>query len=171
MKRLLLVALIAIGFGFSSTAQDFKMAHFSIDTLFNNMPSAAAASKMLQDKQTEEQDKIILQNQTVQKMEEELAKQAKDLPQGLLDIKKQELAKEYQKLEKMQYDAQTTLEQYQVALNQPIIDRIMKAAKTVADRSGILYVIEMKNAVYCAGKDLTQEILKEALKLEKEGDK
>lgn len=168
MKRLLLVALLAIGFGFTSNAQDFKMAHFSIDTLFNNLPSYAQASKLLKDKQTEEQDKIVLQNQTVEKMKNALIKEQETLPPGLLQIKEQELAKEYQKLEEMQYQAQATLEQYQMALNQPILIRVRKAAENVAKRMGLLYIVEVQTAVYAGGKDVTQEILKEALKLEKE---
>ena len=100
-------------------------------------------------------------------MEEAYVKDRETLPAAIRQIKEKELQTAYTDMEKMQYEAQQSLEQYQGALNNPIIVRIKEAVANVAKKKGFAYVIESNATVYAGGTDLTKEILTEALKLDK----
>jgi outer membrane protein len=167
MKKLLFIAIAVFGLTSAANAQDTKIAHFSLDTIYTNLPSSKQAMAFLQEKSVEEEDKMVLKRKEIKKMEDAYVKDRETLPTAIRQIKEKELQTAYADMEKMQYEAQQSLEQYQGALNNPIIVRIKEAVANVAKKKGFAYVIEANATVYAGGADLTKEILAEALKLDK----
>lgn len=173
MKNLLFTLVVLLGLGSTAMAQS-KMAHVNSQKLWDTLPSGKAAQLKLG--QFEEEyiaqyqelemnfQKLVTDYQAMMKAPEPPSEVRRQFAERNIQQKENEL-QQFQQV--MQYDMQKR----QNELEAPIIARIKKAVKIVADRKKLEYVIDINSAVYVNGLDITDEVIVELLKLEAEATK
>lgn len=168
MKRLVLIALVIMGAGFSSAQS--KIAHLNSQEIMEAMPSYKEAVTKLQ---TFEKDgyaelqamkadfDAAVQDYTV-KM------QAGTMSPVIQQSNEQKLAKKEQDLMERQQSLQAEMQAYSQELNQPILDKVEKAVKIVSDRNKYDYVFDVSTLMIHNGPDITKDVIAEIVKLEAE---
>ena len=140
MKRFpgMLILIVSMIFtGHSVIAQNVKFAHINSDDLIRALPDYDSAMAKLQRTQTE------LQN-TLELMQVELNnKYESTLTDLVRQSKQQEIQDLQRRIQNFTTQAQTTLQDEQVKLTQPIFDKIDKAIKDVGKEGGFIYVFDV----------------------------
>ncbi|GAA0874524.1 hypothetical protein GCM10009118_09320 [Wandonia haliotis] len=169
MKKLLFILMLVIS-GTAVNAQS-KIAHVNSQQLLDTMPSRKQAIKEIQKFQQDGMTEL-------QELEEQLRKLYKEYETAqtngesplMLEMK----AKKIQAKEQAYQERQATLEQdlqiLQQRFNEPILARVQEAVKIVSDRKKLNYVLDVSSALYANGEDITNEVMVELLKLEKESE-
>ncbi len=168
MKKLLLVIVLVVSAG--ATFAQSKVAHVNSQHLLDTLPSRKEAIKKLQEF---EKNGIA----ELQEMETDLnnayAKYEKDRPNMspvIIKIEEEKLMKKQQALQEREQSLNMEMQAYSNELNQPILERVQKAVKIVADRKKLNYVIDESVTLYFeGGMDITDEVVIELMKLEAEG--
>ncbi|MBU2019647.1 MAG: OmpH family outer membrane protein [Bacteroidetes bacterium] len=167
MRRLLLTLLVVLSAGASMAQQ--KFGHVNSQKLLDTLPSRKEAIKKLKDFEfagTKELEEMQID------LEKAYAKYQKDQPTMSPVIQQIEEEKLVRKQNALQEREQTLTRELQAVsqdLNTPILDRVQRSVKIVADRKKLSYVIDETVTLYFAGGiDLTAEVLIELLRLDKE---
>jgi len=166
MKKVLLIALVVIGAGFASAQS--KIAHLNSQEIMEAMPSYKEAVAKLEKFRTDG----FAELQTMQADFEKAVKQYQaevqsgNLTPVLQQSKEQRLAKKEQDLMERQQSLQTEMEAYSQELNQPILEKVEKAVEIVSEREGYEYVFDRTMLMIAKGKDITEDVIAEILKLE-----
>lgn len=169
MKKLLVALLVILS---TSAMAQQKIGHVNSQKMLDTMPSYKAAVKTL--KQFEKdgyQELTEMENDLKKAYDIYMAKQA-DLTPIMKQIEEDKLRKKEAALNEREQSLQRELQAISASLNEPILDRIKLAVKTVADRKKISYVIDETTTLYFEnGIDLTAEAIVELLKLDAEAMK
>ncbi len=173
MKKLFLALVVLVGLGSTAMAQS-KMAHVNSQKLWDTLPSGKAAQLKLEEFEKEYIEQYQALEESYQKMVMEYQAMMK-APEPPSDVRRQFAERNIQQkeveLQQFQQVMQYDMQKRQNELESPIIARIKKAVKIVADRKKLEYVIDINSAVYVNGLDITDEVIVELLKLEAEAAK
>ena len=144
MRKIVLLFVLGLGF-LAAQAQtqptSGKIGFADVDEIFNQMPEAKQIESELKTTQNMLKTQIDTKAQEFQK---KLADYNANL-NNMLDAVKQnterELTQMQQNLEKLQQDAQTTIQSKQAQLMSPLIDKVGKAIKEVALENGYTFIL------------------------------
>ncbi|MCT4561035.1 MAG: OmpH family outer membrane protein [Crocinitomicaceae bacterium] len=167
MKKVLLALLVV--FGATSLMAQQKFGHVNSQELLDSLPSRKAAIKKLQEFEAAGYAELQEMDSDLQRA---YAKYQKDLPTMspvIQKIEEEKLMKKQQALQEREQSLQIELQAYNQELNAPILDRVQRAVKIVAERKKLAYVLDETTTLYFAGgTDLTAEVMVELMRLDKE---
>jgi len=146
MKRILgiaAIALVGILLGQSVLAQGFKFGHVNSDELIKSMPEYDSATVKLTKAQKELTNALEIMQVEFNNKYETYNKEAKNLTEIVKQTKEQELADMNKRITEFQTNAQTTLQEQQTALFQPIMNKADKAIKDVGKEGGFIYIFDV----------------------------
>jgi outer membrane protein len=146
MKRILgITAIVIMGMllGQSVLAQSFKFGHINSDELIKAMPEYDSATVKLQKAQKELTNALEIMQVEFNNKYETYNKESKNLTDIVKQTKEQELADMNKRITDFQTNAQTTLQEQQTALFQPIMNKADKAIKDVGKEAGFIYIFDV----------------------------
>jgi outer membrane protein len=166
MKKLVLIAIVIMGAGFASAQS--KIAHLNSQEIMEAMPSYKEAVTKLQkfekDGYTELQTMKADFDEAVQVYTVKM--NSGSLSPVLQQGEEQRLAKKEQNLMERQQSLQTEMQAYSQELNQPILEKVELAVKTVSDNNSYDYVFDVSTLMIHNGPDITKDVIAEIAKLE-----
>lgn len=163
MKKIgvLVILLFSIGFSF---AQSF--AHVDSQRILDTMPSRKKAMDELANFETramkemeEAQNKFNLEYTDFQNNANTMSATARRFEEDRLNKKYQEMQARGQELDQQMNILANDL-------NAPILERVQKAIENVAKTEKLDYVLDKTVLLYSNGKDLTDKVIIEVMKLE-----
>jgi outer membrane protein len=165
MKKLLLALVMVVGTG--SLMAQTKIAHVNSQVLLDTMPSRVEAMRKLKEFEAAGYKEL-------QEMEADLnnaiaiyEKGRPNMSPVIIKIEEEKLMKKQQALQEREQSLGAEMQAYSQELNGPILEKVQKAVKMVADAKKINYVIDESITLYFdAGLDITQEVAAELLKLD-----
>ncbi|MCF8221565.1 MAG: OmpH family outer membrane protein [Bacteroidales bacterium] len=145
MKRLIgLLAFAAIlSFTQNATAQDYKFGHINSDELFAAMPERDTIISQMEDLRTELQNTMEIMQVEYNNKLNDYTEQAETLSEIVRQTKEEELMSLQQRINNFQQNADKQLQQQQMELMQPVIERAEKAIKNVAREGGFTYIFDL----------------------------
>ena len=146
MKRFpgMLILIVSMIFtGHSVIAQNVKFAHINSDDLIRALPDYDSAMAKLQRTQTELQNTLELMQVELNNKYDTYTKTESTLTDLVRQSKQQEIQDLQRRIQNFTTQAQTTLQDEQVKLTQPIFDKIDKAIKDVGKEGGFIYVFDV----------------------------
>lgn len=164
MKKvvLLLVMVVTTLVSYSQTT----VAHVNTQKVLDTMPSRKAAERELQ---KFEQRAVKELQETQQKLQSDYAKLQKEkstMSPTAYKFEEDRLMKKSQEFQTRQQELDQQIQILSQDLNAPILEQVQKAVKKVCERQKIDYVIDESSLLYSNGKDLTDLVIKEVLKME-----
>lgn len=170
MKKIIIILVALVSLVSLNQAQaQTKIGHVNSQKVLDSIPSRKAAIKDLQE-----------MNNTAEKELDEMAAElqkgidaylaTKDTKSPMVQqMEESRLQKKQQTLQQRESELQQMLQVRGNELNAPILARMQKAVDIVAERKKINYVIDETVTLYFKGGiDLTNEVLTEVLRLDKE---
>jgi outer membrane protein len=146
MKRFIgiFALIIVITFiGQYAVAQNFKFGHINSDELIKAMPEYDSAVVKLQNLQKELSNQLEILTVELNNKATAYDKEMKNLSDLVKQTKEQELQDMQKRIQEFQTNAQTELQDKQVALFQPIYNKADKAIKDVGKEGGYTYVFDV----------------------------
>jgi outer membrane protein len=146
MKRFLgimAIALVAVFAGQKTMAQNFKFAHINSDELIKAMPEYDSATVKYEKQQKELVNALELLRVELNNKADAYTKEMKTLTELVRQTKEQELQDMQARIQTFQTNAQTTLQEQQVTLYQPVFNKADKAIKEVGKEGGYIYVFDV----------------------------
>lgn len=166
MKKLLVAFLVMLSAG--AMAQQ-KIGHVNSQKLLDTLPSRKMAIEKLRQFEisgTKELEEMEMD------FEKAYAKYQKELPTYspvIQKIEEEKLMRKQQSIQEREQSLNREMQAVSQDLNTPILDRVQRAVKLVADRKKLSYVIDESVTLYFAGgMDITAEVLAELLRMDKE---
>lgn len=145
MKKLLglLVLTAVFAFGQNAAAQNNKFGHINSEELFSIMPERDTVVTQLQELQTELQNALeIMQVEYANKLND-YNEQVATLTEIVRQVKADELNQISTRITNFEQGAQQQMNQSQMELMQPIIQRAEDAIKDVAREGKFLYIYDL----------------------------
>lgn len=141
MKRILLLAALVFGMSFTVQAQQ-KIGHINADELLQLMPETATAQKELEayGKQLEK-DLTDMETEMQSKIESFRANE-KMMTTLSRETKTKELQELQMRIQEYSQRAQQDLQQKQVELLTPVIEKAQNAVQAVAKENGFSYILD-----------------------------
>jgi outer membrane protein len=146
MKRFLgiaAIALMAVFTGQNVLAQSFKFGHINSDELIKAMPEYDSATVKLEKTRKELINALDIMQVELKNKADAYNKEAKNLTDLVKQTKEQELQDMQTRIQEFQTNAQTQLQDQQVALFQPIYNKADKAVKDVGKEGGFTYIFDV----------------------------
>lgn len=146
MKRfveILTLFILVTLIGQKAEAQSFKFGHINSDELIKAMPEYDTAMAKLEKTRKELVNTLDLMTVELRNKADAYDKESKTLTDIVRQTKEQELQDLQSRIQNFQTQAQTTLQEQQVALTQPIFNKIDKAIKDVGKEGGFIYVFDI----------------------------
>lgn len=153
MKRITL-ALAIIFVALAVNAQ--KFGHITAELLLQDMPEYDSAQVKLQELNKSYELEIERIQVEINKKIEEFQQTEATMSQLIKEAKASEIQEMQQRLQNFAQTAQQDLQQQQMVLIQPVMDKARKAIEEVAKEHGLLYVFDMSqgNPVYASEESL-----------------
>ena len=168
MKKLILI--IAVVFSAGSLLAQSKIGHVNSQMLLDTLPSRKVAVEKLKKfeqegiKELQEMEADL--NNAYQKYEQERP----NMSPVIIKIEEEKLMKKQQALQEREQSLNAEMQAYSNELNGPILATVQKAVEIVAERQKLSYVIDETVTLYFGGgTDITDEVIKELLKLDASG--
>ena len=146
MKRFLgiIALLILMAFtGQMTEAQNVKFGHINSDELIQAMPEYDSAMAKLERTRTELVNTLEIMTVELNNKYDAYTKAEKTLTDLVKQSRQQELQDLQNRITSFQNQAQTTLQEEQATLTQPIFAKIDKAIKDVGKEGGFIYVFDV----------------------------
>lgn len=146
MKRFLgiaAIALMAVFTGQNVLAQNLKFGHINSDDLIKAMPEYDSATVKLEKTRKELVNALDIMQVELKNKADSYNKEAKNLTDLVKQTKEQELQDMQTRIQEFQTNAQTQLQDQQVALFQPIYNKADKAIKDVGKEGGFTYIFDV----------------------------
>ena len=150
MKRFIGVfALVVVVtfLGQNALAQNLKFGHINRTELIQAMPEFDSARVTLEKLNTELSNTAELLQVELNNKYETYLKESKNLTDLVRQTKEQELNDAQKRLTDFQTNAQTTIQEKQVALFTPITEKADKAIKEVGKDNGFIYIFDLSGQV------------------------
>jgi len=150
MKRFIGVfALVVVVtfLGQNALAQNLKFGHINRTELIQAMPEFDSARVTLEKLNTELSNTAELLQVELNNKYETYLKESKNLTDLVRQTKEQELADAQKRLTDFQTNANTTIQEKQVALFTPITEKADKAIKEVGKDNGFIYIFDLSGQV------------------------
>ena len=146
-----------------------KFGHVNSQTLLDTMPSRKVAIQTLRQFEMNGSKELQEMEANLEKVYTEFqAKQATMSP-VIQKIEEEKIMRKQQALQDREQSLNREMQAVSQDLNTPILDRIQRSVKIVAERKKLSYVIDETTTLYFAGgTDITAEVMVELLRLDKE---
>lgn len=160
---ILLIAIVSVGTAFSQNS----IAHLNSQRVLDTMPSRKAALKEVENFETRAIQEL---QETQQKLQKEFAilQQDKTMSPTARKFEEDRLNKKAQEFQQRQQELDQQIQILSQELNQPILERLKKAVEVVSKAEKIDYVIDESSLLYSKGRDITNKVIIEVLKLEQQ---
>ncbi len=169
MKKLLVALLVILS---TSAMAQQKIGHVNSQELLDSMPSRKAALATLQQFEKDGVAELTQMEADLQKAYDKYMAEKDGKSPLLNQIEEDKLQKRQQALAEREQSLQREMQAISKSMNDPILERIQKAVKIIAERKKISYVIDETTTLYFdAGIDLTAEVMAELMKLDAEAMK
>jgi outer membrane protein len=129
-------------------AQSFKTGHINRDDIIMAMPEYDTAMKAYNAYGQELTNALELMQVEYNNKLDQYVKDSKNLTDLVKTNKEQELADMQNRIANFQQQAQVQLQDKQVALLNPIIERVTAAINDVAKAQGFIYVYDVRTLIY-----------------------
>jgi len=146
MKRFLGIAALVIIVMFTGQdvlGQNFKFGHINRNELIQSMPEFDSARVKLEKISTELQNTAELLQVELNNKYETYLKESKNLTELVRQTKEQEIQDAQKRLTDFQTNAQTQIQEKQVALFTPVTEKADKAIKEVGKDNGYIYIFDL----------------------------
>jgi len=146
MKKFITIAALVIPLlfeGQSAFAQNLKFGHINRNELIQSMPEFDSARVALEKLNTDLTNAAELLQVELNNKYEAYLKEGKNLTDLVRQTKEQELQDYQRRLEQFQTNAQTQIQEKQVALFTPITEKADKAIKAAGKENGFIYVFDL----------------------------
>jgi outer membrane protein len=146
MKRFLGIAALVIIVTFAGQdvmAQNLKFGHINRNELIQAMPEFDSARVKLEKLSTELSNTAELLQVELNNKYETYLKEGKNLTDLVRQTKEQELQDAQKRLTDFQTNAQTQIQEKQVALFAPVTEKADKAIKEVGKENGYIYIFDL----------------------------
>tara|TARA_B100000123_G_C25701150_1_gene415366 strand:+ start:586 stop:1101 length:516 start_codon:yes stop_codon:yes gene_type:complete len=167
MKRGLLILVLAV-VALNVNAQT-KIAHINSQVLLDTLQSRKDAMAKL--KKFEEEGVLELQemNKSFEAAVMRYQQNEKDWSPVIKQMEEEKLQKKQVALQTRQQELEQQMQIYGQELNKPILELVQTAVNNVAESKKLSYVLDETVTLYFKGGiDITNEVMAELLKLEKE---
>ena len=167
MKRGLLILVLAV-VALNVNAQT-KIAHINSQVLLDTLQSRKDAMAKL--KRFEEEGVLELQemNKSFEAAVMRYQQNEKDWSPVIKQMEEEKLQKKQVALQTRQQELEQQMQIYGQELNKPILELVQTAVNNVAESKKLSYVLDETVTLYFKGGiDITNEVMAELLKLEKE---
>ncbi|MCP4311358.1 MAG: OmpH family outer membrane protein [Bacteroidetes bacterium] len=153
MKRITL-AIAVLFMAFAVNAQ--KFGHITAELLLQDMPEYDSAQVKLQELNKTYELEIERIQVEINKKIEEFQQTEATMSQLIKEAKASEIQEMQARLQNFAQTAQQDLQQQQMVMIQPVMDKARKAIEEVAKEHGLLYVFDMSqgNPVYASEESL-----------------
>jgi outer membrane protein len=146
MKRFIGISVLVIMVtlvGQNALAQNLKFGHINRTELIQAMPEFDSARVKLEKLNTELSNTAELLQVELNNKYETYLKESKNLTDLVKQTKEQELQDAQKRLTDFQTNAQTQLQEKQVALFTPVTEKADKAIKEVGKENGYIYIFDL----------------------------
>ena len=146
MKKFISIAALTLAVMFagqSAFAQNLKFAHINRNELIQAMPEFDSARVTLEKLNTELTNAAELLQVELNNKYEAYLKDGKNLTDLVRQTKEQELQDYQRRLTEFQTNAQTQMQEKQVALFTPITEKADKAIKAAGKENGFIYIFDL----------------------------
>jgi len=150
MKRftgIFALVVVVIFMGQSTLAQNLKFGHINRTELIQAMPEFDSARVAIEKLNTDLSNTAELLQVELNNKYETYLKESKNLTDLVRQTKEQELNDAQRRLTEFQTNAQTTIQEKQVALFTPITEKADKAIKEVGKDNGFIYIFDLSGQV------------------------
>jgi outer membrane protein len=153
MKRITL-AMVVLGMALAVNAQ--KFGHITAELLLQDMPEYDSAQVKLQELNRSYELEIERIQVEINKKIEEFNQSEGTMSDLIREAKASEIQEMQVRLQNFAQTAQQDLQQQQMILIQPVMDKARKAIEDVAKEKGLIYVFDMSqgNPVYASEESL-----------------
>jgi outer membrane protein len=166
--RKLLVAIAAI-VCLSSVQAQSKVAHVNTDKVLDTLPSMKKAKADLEQWQAVYKAELDELNSNLEKMYSKYMAERDKLTPMMQQYEEERIQKKNAEFQQRQQEIEQDLYNKSNSMQEPVLERVKKAIEVVAERKKLNYVINENVTLYSkGGMDITNEVITEALRLEKE---
>lgn len=166
MKKVALIAVMILAT--IVTYSQSSIAHVNSQKVMDTMPSMKAAEKEI----AKFEEKAIKELQeTQQQLQTEFTKFEQErgtMSPTAAKFEENRLRKKSQDFQTRQQELDQQIQILSQELNAPILERVQKAVEIVCEKEKVDYVVDESYLLYSNGKDLTNLVIKEVLRLERE---
>lgn len=124
-------------------SQTYKFGHVNTDEIIKAMPEYDSAMAKLEKTRQELVNTLQLMSVELKNKADAYDKESKTLTDIVRQTKEQELQDLQTRIQNFQNQAQTTLQEQQATLTQPIFSKVDKAIKDVGKEGGFIYVFDV----------------------------
>ena len=142
IKHLLLIFMATLPFT-GIFAQAPKFGHIDMNALFMVMPEYSAIQKTLDEETTRLESQLTVMREDLTKLEREFEQTAASLTPQQQEQKQTEYMEMLERVQTFFSNAQETLQQRQMELQQPVIEKLHKAIDDVGAEQGMLYIFQV----------------------------
>lgn len=149
MKLINLIVVALILFVAKSEAQtpSLKFGHINIQELIMSLPEKQRADSVLQNEARILQDRMRTMSEEHERKFREYLAQRETLPELIRATMEREIQDMEQRLQGFQTMAQQSLQQKEMELYQPILEKIQTAVNTVGVEQGLIYIFDTSSQV------------------------
>jgi outer membrane protein len=167
MRKLFFALVVAISAVAGAQAQS-KVAHMSAQKVLDTMPSRRAAINDIKLVEAMGMKELRDLDSAIQvEVANYQANSAKWSP-VVLRATEQKIQGMQMRLEEREQQINKQLQDMSAEMNDKILDKVKKAVDIVAKKKGLNYVIDESATLYSSGVDITNEVITEVLKLDKQ---
>ena len=142
VKHLLLIFIVVLPFT-GVFAQAPKFGHIDVNAVFMAMPEFSAIQKTLDDETARLESQFTVMKEDLTKMELEFEQTAANLTPEQQEQKRTEYFEMVEKVQAFVENSQQTLEQRYAELQQPVLNKLLKAVEDVGIEENMLYIFQV----------------------------
>lgn len=166
MKKLLVAFLVVLS---TSAMAQQKFGHVNSQKLLDTMPSRKLAIETLRQFEMNGSKELQEMEANLEKVYTEFQAKQPTMSPVIQKIEEEKIMRKQQALQDREQSLNREMQAVSQDLNTPILDRIQRAVKIVAERKKLAYVIDETTTLYFAGgMDITAEVMTELLRIDKE---
>lgn len=169
MKQfLILITFLFIAQGESTvfSQKNAQTAHVNTQTLMDTLPSRKKAIVEIQEVSKRSEAELVDLDKQLQEAYNKYMAVKKDQSEQLNQYEESRLQKLQQDLQKRDEELNTLVQNMTLKMNDNTYKIIKEAVKTVAQKKGILYVLEEATTIYVGGMDITNDVITELMRLD-----
>lgn len=145
MRKIVSIAVLALGvFAAHAQTATTKIGFADVDYIFSQMPEAKQVDAELKSTQTMLKNQIDTKAQEFQKKYADYQQNANNMLDAVRVNTERELSQLQQNLEKLQQDAQTTVQNKHTQLMEPVFKKVGKAIEDVAKENGYTFILSQQ---------------------------
>jgi outer membrane protein len=165
MKKLVSVLVVVFSL---STAFSQMFAHVDSQKVLDTMPSRKAAINEVNSFETRAMKEMQEEQTKFNEEYTEFEANSSTMSPTARRFEEERLSKKYQELQGRGQELDQQMNILANDLNAPILDRVKKAIENVAKAEKVDYVLDQSGLLYAKGKDITEKVIIEVMKLEAE---